>query len=101
MLAPKGHLEQAVKIKGKLKGVDTSYGYIGMEYFYWILSFSTNILGTGVAGSLFAIHTEDANLCSVNVLLSGASKVWFFVPFSERESFEAYLRFLFLLILIL
>ena len=43
-------------------------------------------------------------MCSVNILLKGADKVWFFVPVSENMKFEAYLRFVynyFLIIIII
>jgi hypothetical protein len=51
------------------------------------------MFSVGVTGSIFGVHTEDANLCSVNMLLHGAAKVWFFVPFSEQEKIEKYMRF--------
>jgi hypothetical protein len=53
-----------------LKGVNSSYLYFGM----W--------------RALFAWHTEDMDLYSVNYLHTGAPTVWYFVPPSGRAAFE-------------
>ena len=44
-----------------IEGVQTSYIYFGYKY------------------SIFPFHTEDFNLASINVLLQGAPKIWFYI----------------------
>ena len=54
-----------------IPGVTNSYLYFGM----W--------------KSLFAAHTEDMELYSINFLHSGASKMWYAIPPSHASSYEA------------
>lgn len=42
----------------------------------------------GAWRSVFAYHTEDYDLYSVNYLHTGAPKTWYFIPPSARDRFE-------------
>lgn len=46
----------------------------------------TPYIFVGTAGSLFVGHTEDAMLCSINILLEGEAKFWCCVA---AEHFDA------------
>lgn len=39
----------------------------------------------GTKGSVFALHTEDEDLASVNILVYGAPKVWYIIPPHEYK----------------
>lgn len=47
------------------------------------------MLYTGLRGSYTALHIEDQNLCSLNVLLEGGEKVWLVVERSMRAKLTA------------
>lgn len=54
----------------RIPGVQLSYMNVGME------------------GTFFCVHTEDSELASLNVMVKGAPKVWYTIPYSEKEKFE-------------
>lgn len=56
----------------KIKGINTSYVYIGMEY------------------STFAAHTEDSGLASMNLLHSGKPKMWYGVSSANADKLEQF-----------
>jgi hypothetical protein len=56
-------------------GINTPYAYVSLA-----------------KGSPTSMHIEDANLRSLNLLLSGATKLWIVVPESERAKLEAAVR---------
>jgi hypothetical protein len=58
----------------ELPGVGTTYAYLGF----------------GVSGSI--MHGEDADLCSMNLLRSGATKSWLIVEPGDKENLEHYMR---------
>ncbi len=49
----------------------------------------------GMWKAFFAWHKEDLDLCSINYLHTGAPKVWYCVPPSESDKFDAMARQLF------
>jgi len=55
----------------RLPGVTTSYIYVGM----W--------------GAVFAAHTEDMNLLSINYLHAGAPKYWYSIAPDDAQRFES------------
>lgn len=48
----------------------------------------TSFVNVGMEGTFFRAHTEDSNIASVNVLLEGASKVWYILPYKEAHKFR-------------
>lgn len=68
-----GQLESFLQLLGpSLPGVTSPYLYMGM----W--------------ASVFAAHTEDMNLLSINYLHAGAPKVWYAIaPGKDAQRFEA------------
>ena len=68
-----GQLDSFLQLLGpNLPGVTSPYLYMGM----W--------------GSVFAVHTEDMNLLSINYLHAGAPKVWYAIaPGQDARRFEA------------
>ena len=60
-----------------LPGVTNSYLYAGM----W--------------GSIFAAHTEDMNLLSINYLHAGAPKYWYAIAPEDAQRFECLAKSLF------
>lgn len=66
-----GHVQESTKGFFRLPGVTTSYLYVGM----W--------------GSVFAAHTEDMNLLSINYLHAGAPKYWYSIAPEDAQRFES------------
>lgn len=48
----------------------------------------TSFVNVGMEGTFFCAHTEDSNIASVNVLLEGAPKVWYILPYKEAHKFR-------------
>lgn len=42
----------------------------------------------GSSRSTFAWHTEDMDLCSINIVLDGNDKEWYIVPSKDRQKFQ-------------
>ena len=66
-----GEVQESIKGFFRLPGVTTSYLYVGM----W--------------GSVFAAHTEDMNLLSINYLHAGAPKYWYSIAPEDAQRFES------------
>lgn len=56
--------------KYTFKGINTPYLNFGMQY------------------TTFALHAEDSNLGSINVLHGGMPKLWYGIPFSNASKLE-------------
>ena len=64
-------LEKECGITGSHSGINQPWMYI-----------------SGDPGSLFALHSEDSNLRSINFHLAGAPKVWYALPYNEISKLE-------------
>lgn len=52
----------------------------------------TTFVNVGMAATFFAIHCEDSDLASMNILHFGAAKTWYCVPESEGPKLEKLLK---------
>lgn len=60
----------------RIPGVQMSYMNVGME------------------GTFFCIHTEDSDAASLNVMVKGEPKIWYTIPYSDKEKFEEIFAYL-------
>jgi hypothetical protein len=60
---------------GNLEGVNTNYWYL-----------------SGCEATPAVVHMEDAGLGSVNAVRGGDTKLWLFIPASQREAFEKHIK---------
>jgi hypothetical protein len=60
---------------GNLEGVNTNYWYL-----------------SGCEATPAVVHMEDAGLGSVNTVCGGDTKLWLFIPASQREAFEKHIK---------
>lgn len=58
----------------------------------WFPGIHTPFIYLGMFGTSFAWHREDRNLCSINYLHYGESKVWYTVPTEYAERLEETLQ---------
>ena len=69
----KSVLKEIAEITGVIPGVTTTHCYVGTER------------------SVAPFHTEDANLLSLNIMVEGEPKEWWFIPSSNSKKFEEFL----------
>lgn len=74
-----------------LSNLDSTLRLLG----YAIPGVTSSMLYVGMWRSMFAFHTEDYDLYSINYLHTGAPKCWYSVPPSNRSQFESYAKFAF------
>lgn len=53
-----------------------------------IAGVQTSFVNVGMQGTFFCAHKEDSNIASLNILLEGAPKIWYVLPYSQAEKFE-------------
>ena len=68
----KSVLKEIAEITGVIPGVTTTHCYVGTER------------------SVAPFHTEDANLLSLNIMVEGEPKEWWFIPSSNSKKFEEF-----------
>ena len=70
----KSILNNISEITNVIQGVTTTYCYVGTEK------------------TVAPFHTEDANLLSLNIMVEGKPKEWWFIPSSNSKKFEEFLN---------
>lgn len=48
----------------------------------------TSFVNVGMEETWFCAHKEDSDIASMNVLLQGAPKIWYIVPYEDADKYE-------------